>query len=108
MLTPPRTLTLVHAVRQPPLDPQFQNLTSARSLGSTKARLQDDIPISGKSTIKVDINAAWNEMLDDGSDDVQPKTPSGEARAFELPVDRDAIRLPIDGFHEFHDTSTAA
>ena len=29
MLTPPRLLTLVHAVQQPLIEPQFQNLEAA-------------------------------------------------------------------------------
>jgi hypothetical protein len=104
MLTPPKTLTLVHAVQQPLIEPQFQRLASARNLGDTKALLTDEIPISGKSTIQADINATWTEMIDDGSSDPQPKTPPGATRAFELPVDRAATVLAIDGSHEFHDT----
>jgi len=104
MLTPPKTLTLVHAVQQPLIEPQFQSLASTRILGDTKAHLTDEIPISGKSTIKVDINATWTETIDDGTSDPQPKTPPGQTRAFEAPVDIAATVLAIAGDHEFHDT----
>jgi hypothetical protein len=104
MLTPPRTLTLVHAVQQPLLEPQFQTLASSRKSGETRARLLDDIVINGKSTEKIDIQAAWNEMIDDGGPDPQPKTPPAQARAFEEIVPRGAQIQKIDGFHEFHDT----
>jgi hypothetical protein len=104
MLTPPRTLTLVHAVQQPLIEPQFQSLAVSRGLGDTKARLTDEIPISGKSTINLDINATWIEKIDDGSDDPQPKTPPGRARAFQIAVDRATTVQSIDGSHEFHDT----
>jgi hypothetical protein len=104
MLTPPRVLTLVHAVQQPLLEPQFQSLVASRGLGDTKARLTDDIPVSGKSTIKLDINASWIETVDDGGPGPQPKTPMGRTRAFEIAVDRGTEVQAIDGAHEFHDT----
>ncbi|WMT73650.1 hypothetical protein [Bradyrhizobium sp. Ash2021] len=104
MLTPPRVLTLVHAVQQPLIEPQFQDLAAARTLGGTKARLTDDIPLSGKSTIRLDINAIWVETIDDGGPGPQPKTPPAQTRAFETPVERNAISQKIDGAHEFHDT----
>jgi hypothetical protein len=104
MLAPPRVLTLVHAVQQPLIEPQFQDLAASRVLGGTKARLTDDIPLSGKSTIKLDINASWVETIDDGGPGPQPKTPPAQTRAFEIPVDRAATSQKIDGAHEFHDT----
>ena len=104
MLTPPKTLTLVHAVQQPVIEPQFQTLASGRVLGDTKAHLTDEIPISGKSTVKVDINATWQDTIDDGSNDPRPKTLTGQAQAFDLPVTPEATVLSIDGLHEFHDT----
>src|SRR5262249_49612991 len=52
----------------------------------------------------VDINAKWTETIDDGTSDDQPKSPPGQARAFEVPVDIGDTVLAIDGDHEFHDT----
>jgi hypothetical protein len=114
MLTPPRILTLVHAVQQPLIDPEFQGLQAAKALGQTFATLTDEFPISGKSTIKIDIQATWTEPVDDGSDNAQPVLLSGSTRAFEVPLNPNETIAAIDdnqqstkhfsSKHEFHDT----
>ena len=104
MITPPRTLTLVHAVQQPLMEPQFQNLTSLRFAGTTSAILLDEYPISGKSTIKVDMQAYWHEPVDDLSDQPQPVMLTGSTTAFSTPIEPDMIVAKIGGRHEFHDT----
>ena len=100
----PRTLTLVHAVQQPLIEPQFQHLTAARDLGSTSAVLTDELPISGKSTDKIDVEASWTEPVDDGTDGTQPVLLSGAARAFEQTLEKGDTVAVLDGIHEFHDT----
>lgn len=77
MLTPSRTITLVHAVQRPLIAPVFTpNLHVDRTpvgvhlmvtpLGSTSATLIDvPMPISGKSTAKLDFFAHWYEPVDD-------------------------------------------
>ena len=87
MLTPPRLLTLVHAVQQPLLEPQFQNLQAGKVLGQTFATLTDEFPIDGKSTIKVDIQSTWQDPVDDLSDNPQPVVLNGAVRAFEIPIE---------------------
>ena len=105
MLTPPRFLTLVHAVQQPLIEPQFQDLEAGKVLGETAARLADEFPISGKSTIKVAIDATWQEPIDDLSDKPQPQTLNGAGTAFELHIDDPTTTIAvIAGRHEFHDT----
>jgi hypothetical protein len=104
MLTPPRTLTLVHAVQQPLIEPQFQNLTCTRSAGSTSATLTDEFPLSGKSTDKVDINAVWQEPVDDLTDAPQPVILPGSARALEQKIAPSHQVAVINGVQEFHDT----
>ena len=114
MLTPPRLLTLVHAVQQPLIDPEFQNLQAAKALGQTFATLTDEFPIDGKSTIKVDIQAVWQDPVDDLSDNPQPVILNGAVRAFDVPVEVTDIVCDIDDTqggsrhfsskHEFHDT----
>jgi hypothetical protein len=114
MLTPPRLLTLVHAVQQPLIEPQFQNLQAGKALGQTFATLTDEFPISGKSTIKLDIQAVWQDPVDDLSDNPQPQILNGSMRAFEVPIDPDDTVAVIDDTqsatkhfsskHEFHDT----
>ncbi len=88
MMTPPRFLTLTHAVQQPLIEPEFQKLESRRRLGETFARLTDEFPISGKSTMKIDIHATWQEPVDDGSSLPQPRILDGSTRAFDFPIDR--------------------
>ena len=114
MLTPPRLLTLVHAVQQPLIEPQFQHLEAAKVLGQTYATLTDEFPISGKSTIKVDIQSTWQDPVDDLSDNPQPVIQNGAVRAFEVPINSADTICEIDDTqiaakhfsskHEFHDT----
>ena len=109
MITPPRTLTLVHAVQQPLIEPEFQNLTSGKLPGKTYATLTDAFPISGKSTIKIDLQGSWTEPVDDGSDNPQPVVLNGSSHAFEVPLKTTDTVAVIDAAHavnkhEFHDT----
>ena len=112
LLTPPRTLTLVHAVQKPLIEPRFEDLRAGKKLGDTFATLTDEFPISGKSTAKLDIEANWSEPVDDGTDNPQPVTRTGVARAFEMPFEPNDTVAVIDGSrpvlfvnkHEFHDT----
>ncbi len=105
MLTPPRILTLVHAVQQPLIEPQFQDLEAGKVLGETAARISDEFPISGKSTIKVALNASWQEPVDDLSDKPQPQILDGAGTAFELHIDDPTTTIAVmAGRHEFHDT----
>ncbi len=111
MITPPKLLTLVHAVQQPLIEPQFQHLTVTRLPGQTSATLTDEFPISGKSTIKVDIEAVWQEPFDDLSDTAnpQPVIRNAAGHAIDLPLGSDDTVAAIDdahtnNHHEFHDT----
>jgi hypothetical protein len=114
MLTPPKLLTLVHAVQQPLIDPEFQNLQAAKVLGQTFAILTDEFPISGKSTIKIDIHATWTDPIDDLSNNPQPVVLNGSMRVFEMPIFPNETVAVIDenqqqdpkhfsSKHEFHD-----
>jgi hypothetical protein len=62
-LTPPRLLTLVHAVQRPLAAPLLQ-LQAFRS--QTTATLEGVIAIHGASTGSVDFFGSWQEPLDDG------------------------------------------
>lgn len=109
MVTPYRTLTLVHAVRQPLLAPAFTGLSALRSLGDTFALLTDEaFEISQKSTSHVDINASWTEWLDP-LDEPRDRQLSVRAHVFQQPITpgnpKNAIdTLPLQGKHEFGDT----
>jgi hypothetical protein len=91
LLTPDRTVTLVHAVQQPLIIPKFQNLQSSRQFGWTYAVLHDDapMPLDGKSTAKLDVLATWEEPLDTGTDSQPPTRVKGNAHVFEALVERD-------------------
>lgn len=111
MFTPPRELTLVHAVQRPLSAPVLGEQTfgaPARNLGETFATLSTTIPVDGKSTGKLDLYARWNEPFDDPS---QPSfDPNGrqhdtKAHVLELPLPDPAQNLPtLKCRHEFGDT----
>lgn len=88
MVTPTRQIVLVHAVQQPLIAPQFHLLTPNRHLGETFAYIVDDqpMPIDGKSTVKVDFEAAWEEPLDDVKDPNGPRTLKGSAHLVEWKI----------------------
>ncbi len=66
MITPYREITLVHAVRQPLLEPSFFDLNPKKQqIGRTYAELFGKIKnIHGKSMIKIDVVAKWHEEVD--------------------------------------------
>lgn len=88
MVTPIRQIVLVHAVQQPLIAPQFHLLTPNRHVAETFAYIADDqpMPIDGKSTVKVDIEAAWQEPVDDVNDPNGPKTLNGTAHLLEWKI----------------------
>ncbi|MEE2729981.1 MAG: hypothetical protein VYA55_04125 [Pseudomonadota bacterium] len=70
MLAPPRKLTLVHATQQPVCVPQLNALTVSRTLGDTHADLiSKHIHLHGPSTGKFEIEAQWQEWVDDVNSD---------------------------------------
>jgi hypothetical protein len=97
MVTPARQIVLVHAVQQPLIAPQFHLLTPNRHLGETFAYIVDDqsMPIDGKSTVKVDFEAAWQEPLDDPSDPNGPKTLNGSAHVAEWKITPEQTAIEI-------------
>jgi hypothetical protein len=100
LLTPPRLLTLVHAVQQPIGRPEFVALdvehdpekgfdpdplqtkptsgrpdptelapiTAWRRPGSTDTYLMGALRVHGASTVRVDIDATWSDVVDDPDD----------------------------------------
>jgi photosystem II stability/assembly factor-like uncharacterized protein len=80
-ITPYRTLTLVHAVRQPLQTPEFsQNFLANKSqIGQTYALLNDLMSFDRPSTSKVHIHASWNEAIDRGPGTAAPAlVPAGQ------------------------------
>lgn len=109
MVTPYRTLTLVHAVRQPLLRPRFVSLSPARELRDTFVTLDDAaMELSRKSTSRLDLLATWNETIDSLASPGPVQT-QGSARPFQFNVPLAAspageTTLHVSGRHEFHDT----
>lgn len=111
MFTPFRELTVVHAVRQPLLTPEFDPLVAERDPGATFAGLRGVARVSRKSTERLDLKGSWTEFIDDVREDA-PREQPRRGHVGRLPVeidpaDRDSTTLPIDSSevrHEFGDT----
>lgn len=109
LITPARTLTLVHAVQQPLGRPQFVQLplihqpanpifasalrnsftpiTAWRAVGSHSATLLGALEINGASSSKVELEARWLEYIDDPSQPEPTKTwHSSHVEALPLPT----------------------
>jgi hypothetical protein len=80
MFEPYRILTLVHAVRQPLLTPQFVlPLTSGKTaIGNTWTRVTRELTFSRKSTSRLDVLASWAEPVDAGPDSPDAPADIGE------------------------------
>jgi hypothetical protein len=103
MISPYRELTLVHAVQQPLTAPAYQTLQAAKALGQTFATLTDAMPISGKSTNKLDVLAKWQEPIDALAEPAW-KMMTGQAHAGEMQVGYGETTLNLSMKHEFGDT----
>lgn len=129
MFTPHREIKLTHAVQQPLFKPQLQPppgggalLTHTRNPGDTSARLLGELQVPAKSASKLELLAAWTEMVDDGSAAHPPSeiSPSTQVFQVDLPAPEGATaedftasldHLPgdppnefVSPLHEFGDT----
>lgn len=111
MFTPWREIELVHAVQKPLEMPGFISLTSSKAFGATDVGMTLVTPVDGPSTVRLDVNAKWNEP-DDNSVAVdvknQPVNRPHSAQIVQLPITRGtslgggSISRPIT--QHFHDT----
>ena len=96
MLTPFRTLTLVHAVQQPLCRPSvlppevpdefaFEGIGSIRPEGATYADLYAQVRLSIRTTALLDVDAEWTEQLDDKTQ-AGPTERTGKAHVATVPV----------------------
>jgi hypothetical protein len=115
MLTPYRTLTLVHAVRQPLKTPEFRFLGVTRAPGDTYALLHDRrLEFSRKTTSRLELFATWDEHVDDGPGTAPPAVRHIERSfAVRAKLDRQLGKpgsappedyMLLEERHEFHDT----
>jgi hypothetical protein len=65
MITPFRDLTLVHATQAPVCLPELLGLSAQRNLGDAQAKLSARVRLHGPSSGKFEIEAAWEEWVDD-------------------------------------------
>lgn len=86
MFTPWRTLTLVHAVRQPLEQPEIVNLEALRHAGATTALLRGELLLHRASTERADLEAAWGEWIDDLTQP-GPEWREQAAPVFSIPLD---------------------
>lgn len=96
MFTPFRTLTLVHAVKQPLVEPQL-DIALSRNPGETFALLTGGVSLSRKSSGRIDLEASWNEFLDAGPGGVPAPTrpdPNNPGSFLDSP-ERHAIALSV-------------
>jgi len=103
MITPYRTITVVHAVQQPLGIPKLE-VTARKSLFATSAMLYGKFNVHGKSTASSELVAEWSEPIDPLS---KPKweTISGHARVLTEQVKTDDSVLDFARIaHDFHDT----
>ena len=75
LLTPFRDLTLVHATQAPVCEPEFIIMTPQRQPGSHDATLSTrGIRLHGPSTGKFEVEAEWDEWVDDLAKDEPKRT----------------------------------
>lgn len=101
-LTPFRTLTLVHAIRQPLTVPAFSKPIAVRKIGETSAAIVDKVSVDGPSTIKLDVVANWREQIDVIAKP-GPEPLDGQARAFTTEVGYNYELIQMNQRHEFGD-----
>ena len=114
MVTPFRTLTLMHAVRQPLATPEYPMPPApSRPMGATWARLRGQLDFNRTSTGRVDFVGDWEEPVDVGPggptpDEASPFSRVLNAIAFSYDVEHGDDHHPTqhlyDGRHEFGDT----
>jgi hypothetical protein len=108
-LTPLRTLVLTHAVQQPLAAPQIVQIDTLKSeIGQTFAGLEGTIQVNGASTVQLDLEAAWEEPIDDLSRP-GPAIRQRQAQVLDLAVDVTDTEITLESHlaayrHELGDT----
>jgi hypothetical protein len=110
-LTPPRQLTLVHAVQRPLIKPQFDPkfFSALRNEGDTFCTFFGETPVDGPSTATLELMAEWEEPIDDGVNPPSRRTSATRVRRRDIEPTETNWFPQNDGFqaptkHEFHDT----
>jgi hypothetical protein len=111
LFTPPYSITLVHALVQPRDVPEWRDSFADRvAVSDTAAQLKGLLISHAQSTSRLDLNATWNESVDDPKkDDPQQPGPRVLQGSFNLPTTLNAADNKIDwnanpAKQEFNDT----
>lgn len=93
LVSPFRTLTLTYAVNRPLIPPKWKSPgLPTRTTGQTWVELRDTQPVHGASTVKVDIYAEWNDVLDDP---VSEQLLDGREGRSLVPHQQHAFEVPV-------------
>ena len=85
LLTPARTLRLVHALQTPLQPPAITSLAAVRGTDDPGTYLAGAIGVHGTSTAKIDLFAQWTEQSDDPAAP-QPTQVTRSAHVYEVPL----------------------
>ncbi|HEX9766378.1 MAG TPA: hypothetical protein VGA36_06410, partial [Nitriliruptorales bacterium] len=104
MFEPFRTLTLVHATRQPLARPEFpQPPQASRTAAATFADLSGTLAFHRRSTERVDLLADWEDPVDEGPD--SPDAPAFVGDEGSRKVQRQtAITVEVEQGDDQHET----
>lgn len=104
--TPSRTIKLIHAIRQPLVEPEFTGLASNRTaIGQTDTVLTGGVKIDRKSTVKLEMKADWDEPIDPlGEPRFRFVRGGGTAFSIDVRDDGGLDKVTLSNRHEFHDT----
>lgn len=109
MYTPPRLVTLVHAVQKPLVTPDLELLSVSRVLNSLDALTTVRTPLHAKSTARLETFGGWSEPSDDPlADPDGPSSVALAARAFKKDIARDDApngTYALQGSHTFRSTA---
>jgi hypothetical protein len=64
MISPARELELTHVVQQPVEAPAIEKLRGDRDYDQTSAYIHANVKVHGNSTLKIDLQARWKEIID--------------------------------------------
>jgi hypothetical protein len=107
MVTPYRALTLVHATQQPVCKPVFLTLLPTRKAGDPHAMLTARLQMHGPSTGKFEIEAEWEEWVDDVAKDqperITARGQLGEVLLAENHANRFSLEAAVNA--QMHDPS---
>jgi hypothetical protein len=107
MISPFRTLTLVHAVRQPLQPPLFSPsaATNKAAIGDTFATLVDKVSFSRKSTVQMDVIGEWTDPIDASTAEPRQLVAHHDhAGLVKVPTAGNDAFFILNAKHDFHDT----